>query len=100
MHATELLEQFRTKETDVIRCVLVNTEGSDGKPVVYERKGDVYLAGLGDGIAKLYELMELRRRRSTFWYRFLYGQYACLELDISIKRLQTTLNNVSVTWTE
>jgi hypothetical protein len=100
MHVTTLLEQFRTGETGTVRCVLVNTEGPDGKPINYDRKGDVYVAGVGDGIVRLFELLELRRKQSTFWYKFFYGKYACLELDISIRRLRESLNNVSVTWSE
>jgi len=101
MHATELLEQFRTGEKGIVHCVLVNTKGSDGKPVNFEQNGDVYRVGVGDGITRLVELLELRKQRSTFWYKFFHGgRYECLELDISIKRLRNSLNEISVTWTE
>ena len=100
MHVTKLLEQFRTGEQGTVHCVLVNTQGPDGKPINYDRKGDVYRVGVGDGITRLVELLELRKQRSTFWYKFFHGRYDCIDLDISIKRLQTALNEVSVTWSE
>ena len=100
MHATELLEQFRTGTKGTIHCVLVNTKGKDGKPVTFEREKDNYQAGVGDGVIRLFELLELRRQRNSFWYKFFNGRYGCLELDISIDRLRKTLNEVSVAWTE
>jgi hypothetical protein len=100
MHITPLLEQFRTGTKGKINCVIVNAVGKDGKPVEYEREGDNYQAGVGSAVTRLVELLELRRQRSSFWYKFFNGGYACLELDISIKRLREELDRVSVAWTE
>lgn len=101
MHPTELLEQFRTGTTGPIHCVILNATDKDGKPVTYEREGDRYAAGLGDGIVKLMELIELRRRCDSFWGRFFYSSLRPVELDIAIKRLREVLNSaVSTGWTE
>jgi hypothetical protein len=101
MHATKLLEQFRTGETGTVLARVENSAGADGKSIEFEMVGDVYRMGVGDGVIRLLELLELRRQRSSFWYRFLYGgRYANWELDISIKRLRAELNEISVGWTE
>ena len=100
MHVTELLEQFRTGTKGTVHCRLLGVKTPEGKDLVYQREGDNYLAGVGDGVVRLMGLMDLRRRRSTFWYKFLNGRYDCIDLDISIKRLQEALNGASVSWTE
>lgn len=100
MHSTDLLEQFRTGEKGMVRCVLLNTRDLTGKQVEFEREGDKYVAGIGDGVVRLMELIELRRQRSTFWYRFFNGRFSCLELDVSIKKLQDELNEVKIGWVE
>lgn len=100
MHATDLLEQFRTGEKGIVHCVLLNTKGEDDKPVEFKREGDKYKAGLGDAMIRLNELLELRRKRSTWWYQFWNGRFGCLELDISIKRLVEQLNYMHIEWTE
>jgi hypothetical protein len=100
MHSTELLEQFRTGEKGIVHCQLINTKGRDSKPVEFDREGDKYKAGLGDAFVRLHELLEEKKKRSTWWYRFWNGRFSCLELDISIKRLLEQLNYTHIEWTE
>ena len=100
MHATELLEQFRTGQKGTVNCQLIGVKTEGGDIVKYTREGDQYQAGLGDAVVRLMELIEERKRRSSWWYRAFNGRFSCIELDISIKRLLEVLNYSHVSWTE
>lgn len=100
MHATSLLEEFRTGQKGIVHCQLIGTKTEGGDLVKFDREGDKYRAGLGDAIIKLNELIAERKRRSRWWYIFFNGRFSCIELDISIKRLTDCMNYVHLDWTE
>lgn len=100
MHSTPLLEEFRTGRKGPVTHTICNRIGPDGKLVFFTVEGDEYKVGMGDGIVKLLELHAERKRRSTWWYRFLNGRFSCLELDVSIKRLTEILNYSHYNWVE
>lgn len=96
----DLLNEYKTGEKGTVNCVLLNAKGLDGKDIEFNRQGEKYRAGLGSAIVKLNELLELRRKRSTWWYQFWNGRFGCLEINDAIKRLVLILDYNHIEWTE
>lgn len=70
----------------------------NGETRTISTEGSECRVGMGDLFVRLCELMELKRKRSSWWYVFFNGRYATLEIDAEIRELTRALNQAHVEW--
>jgi hypothetical protein len=63
-------------------------------------KGPQYQAGFGSLILRLFELVELRKKKTTRLHRFLNGRFETLEIDSEIKEICEALDQAQVVWSK
>lgn len=91
---TGFLDKYLTGK-EVPLTMVLHTNGAKHEIPV---KGQEYQAGFGDLILRLIELAEMRKKKTTWWHRFLHGRFETLEIDMEIKEICEALNEAQVSW--
>lgn len=89
------LDKYMTGKKVPLRLVLNTSDGGKHELPV---EGSEYQAGFGSLMLRLMELVELRRKKSTWLHRFLHGRFETLEIDIEIKEICNALDQAQVNW--
>ena len=88
------LDKYMTGKEVPLKLVLHTNAGKQE----IDAKGKEYQAGFGSLMLRLLELVEERKTKNNWWYRFFNGRFGTLEIDHEIKEICDALDQAQVTW--
>lgn len=88
------MDKYKTGNTVPIKLRLITNMGEQ----ILDGQGKECQAGLGTLTIRLIELVELRRKKSSWLYQFFNGRAEMWRLDEGIKEISEAMDYITIQW--